>query len=218
MKTPSVQLVCDPHPLLDLKAFQATLGTPLGRFPHPDWLADLLTLRAQAPVSSDDAVKTAVRELLRHGGYKPSGRGKPASEYLRQAEAGERLQPINPVVDACNAVSLHSGLPVSVIDLDRATLPLRVGIAAEGASYVFNQAGQEIRLTGLLCLHDADGPCANAVKDAQRTKTHDDTVRTLSLIWGTRTCPGQAERAVDWYRTLLERMGARTHPVRVIAG
>src|SRR4051812_34943377 len=37
-----------------------------------------------------DPVKTAVRDLLRVGGYKPAGRGKPASEYLAQsAERGE---------------------------------------------------------------------------------------------------------------------------------
>ena len=27
----------------------------------------------------DDQVRTAIRALLRHGGYKPSGRGKPCS-------------------------------------------------------------------------------------------------------------------------------------------
>jgi len=43
--------------------------------------------------------------------------------------------------------------------------PLRVGIATMGMSYVFNASGQTIDLAGLLCLFDADGPCANAVKD-----------------------------------------------------
>ena len=61
-----------------------------------------------------------------------------------------------------------------------------------------------------LCLFDADGPCANAVKDAQRTKTAADTRRTLSLIWGTTALPGRAARAEAWYRQLLEQHGAAT--------
>ena len=78
---------------------------------------------------------------------------------------------INAAVDVCNIVSLHSGLPISVVDLAKATPPFRVAVAAAGSSYVFNASGQTIDLGGLLCLCDADGPCANAVKDAQRTKT-----------------------------------------------
>ncbi|MBL4688543.1 MAG: hypothetical protein JKY37_28395, partial [Nannocystaceae bacterium] len=64
------------------------------------------------------------------------------------------------------------------------------------------------RLTGLLCLHDADGPCANAVKDSQRTKTHDGTTRTLSVVWGTNALPGATVAALAWYRELHERAGA----------
>ena len=54
----------------------------------------------------------------------------------------------------------------------------------------------------------ADKP--NAVKDAQRTKTHDDTRRTLSILWGTRAHPAAAARAAAWYRELLARAGATT--------
>jgi DNA/RNA-binding domain of Phe-tRNA-synthetase-like protein len=111
-------------------------------------------------------------------------------------------------VDACNATSLNSGLPISVIDLDRARAPFHIAVARPGDAYVFNATGQEIELSGLLCLFDAQGACANAVKDAQRTKTTDQTTRTLSVIWG---CQGQEYRlaaAVDWYRTLLDRAGA----------
>ena len=64
--------------------------------------------------------------------------------------------------------------------------------APPGTSYVFNAAGQSIDLAGLPCLFDAEGPCANAVKDAQRTKTGPATRRTLSLIWGTFSLPDRA--------------------------
>ena len=201
-------LTVDPHPLLDLVAFTSSFPGPLGDMPAPEWLQALLKPGAVAPLQSDDAVRGAVRDLLRHGGYKPTGRGKPASEYLVRASGDGSLGTINAAVDACNVVSLHSGLPISVVDLDRAKAPFRVATAIQGDRYVFNASGQEIDLEGLLCLFDAEGPCANAVKDAQRTKTDTSTRRTLTLIWGTRELGDRSARAFAWYRELLERLGA----------
>jgi DNA/RNA-binding domain of Phe-tRNA-synthetase-like protein len=203
-------LTVDPHPLLDLRAFVTVFPRPLGEMPSTPELLALLAPAAQAPLHSDDAIREAVRQLLRQGGFKPTGRSKPASEYLIKATAESRLTAINVAVDVCNVVSLHSGLPISVVDLDRARGPFRVGIAEAGASYVFNASGQTIDLGGLLCLFDADGPCANAVKDAQRTKTNEQTRRTLSVVWGTVALPGRAAETASWYRALLEQQGATT--------
>jgi DNA/RNA-binding domain of Phe-tRNA-synthetase-like protein len=203
-------LAADPHPLLDLRAFETHLPRPLAEMPTPPELAALLRLDAPAPLRSDDDVREAVRRLLRHGGFKPTGRSKPAAEYLLKAAPEGRLGSINLIVDVCNVVSLHSGLPISVVDLDRARGPFRVGVAAAGSNYVFNASGQMIDLGGLLCLFDADGPCANAVKDAQRTKTGPETRRTLSLVWGTTELPGRAAQTESWYRSLLEQHGATT--------
>jgi hypothetical protein len=229
-----------PHPLLDVAAFETTFPAPIGQIPASPTIRALLASpspAASAPLSADEAVRGAVRDLLRHGGYKPTGRGKPSSEYLLRA-AGEgalamgggapqtpsaslglrrtgALAPINAAVDACNAVSLHSGLPISVVDLDRAVAPLSIAVAPPGARYVFNASGQEIDLGGLLCLLDADGPCANGVKDAHRTKTTPATTRTLSVIWGTRALPGRAATAAAWYGELLAELGAVTRPCPV---
>jgi DNA/RNA-binding domain of Phe-tRNA-synthetase-like protein len=204
----------DPHPLLEVAAFVSVFPASLGAIPTPAAVTALLSsassASAQAPLRSDDAVRAAVRDLLRHGGYKPTGRGKPSSEYLVRAVSEGALGSINAAVDACNAVSLHSGLPISVVDLDRAREPLRVGVAPAGSRYVFNASGQEIDLSGLLCLFDADGPCANAVKDAQRTKTSPETRRTLSVLWGTNAARGRADEAARWYRALLAETGATT--------
>ncbi len=203
-------LSADPHPLLDLRAFVTTFAHPLGESPSPPEVLALLAEGAAAPLSSDDAVREAVRALLRQGGFKPTGRSKPASEYLLKAVREGLLSPINLAVDVCNVVSLHSGLPISVVDLERTRQPLRVGIAPAGSSYVFNASGQTLDVGGLLCLFDADGPCANAVKDAQRTKTGPQTRRTLSLVWGTVALPGRAEKTTAWYCDLLEKQGATT--------
>jgi DNA/RNA-binding domain of Phe-tRNA-synthetase-like protein len=203
-------LTIDPHPYLDLRAFVTEFPRPLGEIPSPPDLTALLSLNASAPLKSDEAVRQAVRRLLREGGFKPAGRSKPASEYLLKTAEEARLASINTAVDICNAVSLHSGLPISVVDLDLAKPPLRVSVAASGASFVFNAAGQSIDLGGLLCLFDAEGPCGNAVKDAQRTKTSATTRRTLTLIWGTNELPGRAAAAEAWYRQLLHQNGATT--------
>lgn len=205
----------EPHPLLDPRAFTTIFPRPLSEMPTPADIFALLSLQAETPLQSDDSVRDAVRLLLRHGGFKPAGRSKPASEYLVRAVGEKTLGSINAAVDVCNIVSLHSGLPITVVDLTKAKEPLRVGIAPAGATYVFNASGQTIDLEGLLCLFDTDGPCGNAVKDAQRTKTDSDTRRTLTLIWGTNELPGHAANAETWYRELLHGLGATTQPVKV---
>jgi DNA/RNA-binding domain of Phe-tRNA-synthetase-like protein len=206
-------LTVAPHPLLDLRAFLTEFPHPLGGIVSSADMVDLFCLDVPAPLRSSDEVRRLVRDLLRHGGFKPTGRSKPASEYLLRAANQGSLSSINVAVDACNAVSLHSGLPISVVDLDRARSPLRVDIAPAGASYVFNPSGQTIDLGGLLCLFDAEGPCANAVKDAQRTKTDAETTRTLSLIWGAQTLPDRASQAEAWYHALLQAHGAAVRSV-----
>jgi DNA/RNA-binding domain of Phe-tRNA-synthetase-like protein len=199
------------HDLLDAHAFVTTFPRPLGE-PWPELSLDRL-LERTPPDLDPETAKKAVRDLLRVGGFKPAGRNKPAAEYVQKAIPLGKLGAINAAVDACNAASYRSGLPISVVDLDLAVEPLRVAIAEAGARYVFNPSGQEIDIGGLWCLHDAQGPCANAVKDSQRTKTHAATVRTLSIVWGTTALEGRAEAAAAWYRAALESAGARTESV-----
>ncbi|MGZ6164223.1 MAG: phenylalanine--tRNA ligase beta subunit-related protein [Myxococcaceae bacterium] len=206
-----------PHPLLSLRAFVTEFPEPLGKLPR-DGYRDLLAPGARGPVQGAEEVRGAIRDLLRHGGYKPTGRGKPASEYLVRAAAEGKLGPINPAVDVGNAVSLHSGLPISVVDVDRLRAPVRVDVAPPGARYVFNAAGQEIDLQGLLCLFDAEGPCANAVKDSERTKTSDTTTTTLTLIWGAAATANRVDEAVGWGWELLGRVGATVDRVELTAG
>ncbi len=212
-----------PHPLLDAAAFLAECPKPLGELLTPPSTLSLLALDAPAPFpKADDATRGAIRDLLRHGGYKPTGRGKPASEYLLRAVGEGALKSINAVVDVCNVVSLHSGLPISVIDIDLAKEPFSLAIAKQGDRYVFNATGQEIDVAGLLCLFDAQGPCANAVKDSQRTKTTPATRRTLWVVWGSiglrggngKDSPkGKSLDAAQWCQKLLLEGGCTSQPV-----
>ncbi len=214
-------LTAAPHALLDAAAFITTWPRPLAELPAPTAILPWQTLDAPpaAPsVRADDHVRAAVRDLLRHAGFKPTGRSKPASEYLVKAVQEGRLGPesgINPAVDACNVASLHSGLPISVIDLDLAAAPFALRVGLPGESYVFNPSGQILDIAGLLVLCDAAGPCGSPVKDSQRTKTHPGTTRTLSLVWGTCALPGHTTATTAWYRELLSASDAHTEALAI---
>ena len=204
----SLRIDVAPHPLLRPVAFTTTFPEPLGALSTPQEILDLLGPDASAPVTRDEAHRMAVRDMLRHWGHKPAGRGKPAAEYLVRAVDREELDSINLAVDICNAVSLHSGHSIALVDLDLGSPPFRVAPGPEGGSYVFNRSGQEMSLRGLICLFDDRGPCGNPVKDAQRTKTNEATTRTLTVIWGVADFEERLATAFDWYRELLEGAGA----------
>ncbi len=201
-------LTVDPHPLLDLRALSICFPRPLGEIDEAPALSSLLSASAVAPVQRSEETRALSRKLLRHGGFRPSGRSKPASEYLVKAAEGGFLGPINAAVDLGNAVSLHSGLPISVVDRRRVQAPLRITIGVRGESYVFNASGHVLDCKHLLLLADAEGPCANAVKDSQRTKTDADTSEVLVLFWAHVELAEQATNAAAWMSELAMALGA----------
>lgn len=163
---------------------------------HDPAVVDRLVEAALAPGAErgGEAVRAAVRDLLRLGGFKPTGRNKPASEYLAGAAERGAFPRINGVVDINNALSLRTGWPMSVLDLD-----LMLGGAAlapgvfvvrwgrPGEAYVFNASGQELDLEGLLLVgRSGAGALGNPVKDAMAAKTSDGTRRIAAFIYGTR--------------------------------
>jgi DNA/RNA-binding domain of Phe-tRNA-synthetase-like protein len=214
----SITIQVEPHELFLPAAFECRFAQPLSSNETPDLAVALLERREKAPLESSEEVRTAVRSLLRSGGFKASGRSKPASEFLQKAAEEGILASINIAVDMGNVVSLHSGLPISVVDLDSVELPLKLAVVPDKVSYVFNLSGQELDLKGLLCLHDAQGPCASPVKDSQRSKTQGATRRTLCVIWGSRAVASQVELAETWYRQLLKQSGAQLLDVKLTEG
>ena len=199
------EIVVHAHPLLRATTLLTEWPRSVGELHLAPGLTSLLA--APAPVRSSESLRAQIRAMLRASGFKPSGRSKPASEYLLQAVAKGELSAINAPVDLCNAVSFHSGLPISVVDLDLATPPFHIAPAQPEQNYIFNTSGQVMDLAGLLCLWDALGPCANAIKDSQRTKTHSETRRTLSVIWGHQDVAEHLEQTATWYELLLQQSG-----------
>lgn len=205
-----------PHPYLDALCFVTRSDTAAGALTGSSAIDAALDPAGSHPEITEQ-VRTSVRALLRHGGYKPSGRGKPASEYLVGAFAEGRFPRINALVDVCNVVSLHSGLPISLLDLDllqgSVDDGLSIRVLPDATSYIFNPSGQTIDASGLLALCDREGPAGTPVKDAQRTKTHAGTVNTLTVIWGSNALPGRAANAhADYVRLLGTLAGVRVEP------
>ena len=85
-------LHADNHPSLHAAAFITTFPAPLGEQATPPAVLDLLRIDAPAPLQREESLRSAVRDMLRHGGYKPTGRGKPASEYLVRAANEDRFE------------------------------------------------------------------------------------------------------------------------------
>ncbi len=212
-----MQIVIDPHPLLDVALLKTQWPAEIGQMNTLPELDTWFSIHAEPPVDRPDHIKPTVRDLLRVGGFKPSGRSKPACEYLVSAVEKGKMGSINPAVDCCNVVSLYTGLPISVVDCDLGQGPWRIGLAESGTEYVFNPSGQVISIGGLISLFDSNGPCGGPVKDSQRTKTHSGTTTTLSVVWGTQSLAGRTEATAEWYQSLMTGLGAQVTRIKPTA-
>jgi hypothetical protein len=181
-------------PSLEPRSLRAGLvwGLDLPKCPRtfsaPAYLSNLLArVRARGEGFLSPTRRAAVRGLLRYGTYKPSGRSKPSSEYLLAAALQGDFPLVNGPVDVNNAISLESGFPASIFDIELcgAELLLRRGMAGE--SYVFNPSGQSIDLKDLLCVCRAEGnswlPCGSPVKDSMATKISESTHNVAAVIY-----------------------------------
>lgn len=168
-----------------------------------------------------EAVRTAIRDVLRVGGYRPSGRGKPASEFLLASACEGGLPVVNNLVDINNLVSLATALPISMFDADKLTVPAVVRFGRPGESYVFNASAQSMDLRGIpvVCRagdeqrneqrdeqrKQADAePVGNPVKDSMLAKVGPQTTAVLAVVYGSRTLGREPmESAVRQLQTLL---------------
>ncbi len=155
--------------------------------PSPDALVQALDELVRRRATEDfppATIKEPVRAMLRAGGFKPAGRQKPASEYLAQAAREGRFPAINGPVDCNNILSLETGLPISLLDADAFGGRAIVRICSQGEAYVFNASGQEMDISGLLCVCSSNGtPLGNPVKDSMLGKLKDETKRLAGFIY-----------------------------------
>ena len=173
-------------------------------------------VRADAAARFPDHVRAAIRNVLRKGGYKPTGRGKPASEFLLGAALEGRMPRINNLVDINNLPSMEHAHPISILDLARTGEHLSIRFGREGEHYVFNASGQTMDIAGLpvVCMGDAQEPVGNAVKDSMLGKVQEGTRSVLAVVYGTRELP--EARLTETCERLAEllRAHARAEQVR----
>jgi len=180
-----------------------------------DALLDLMrtaeeAVRADASVFPE-LVRTEMRNVLRAGGYKPTGRGKPASEFLLGQALDHGLPRVNNLVDINNFVSLKTALPISIFDTERLGSDVSIRYGRAGEKYVFNSSGQEMDIRGLPVICRADEPVGNAVKDSMHTKVEAETQEVLAVIYGSRKLPsGYLERAAVQLEGLLAAFAGPT--------
>lgn len=164
--------------------------------------------------------RQAIRGLLRRGGFKPSGRSKPAQEYLLGVVKSDHTLPdIYNAVDALNAVSVASGLPISMLAFDRVGRHWHLRKGHTDESFVFNSGGQTIDVEGCIviegsgCGEHAQGSFGSPVKDSAAGK-----IRETDREFG--VCIYASEEAIDraeltrWAEQLADWISLWTHGTR----
>ena len=206
----------DPSPVLPALIWAEGIAPPQPTEALPEVLEELLN-RVQA--AGEEFVPTEmrqrVRKMLRFGKYKPSGRSKPASEFLLRAALSDSFPLVNGPVDANNIVSLESGLPGSIFDAALSGRHLLVRRGSPDESYVFNPSGQSIDLHDLLlvCRWADEGwvPCGNPVKDSMATKIRPATRDVIAVLYAPADQPIESvERWARRFAELLETLSGAT--------
>jgi DNA/RNA-binding domain of Phe-tRNA-synthetase-like protein len=172
------------------------------------WCANRIQAVVQQGMAGGEPRREAVRAMLRLGGFKPAGRNKPAQEYLFRTitETDTNTLPmILNAVDALNVISLQSGLPISLLAVDRTGPQVIVRYGEPGERFVFNRSGQELELEGLICVCSAAGsgtlPLGTPIKDSMLGKVTELDRQVLAVIYApsTHVSPDELGR---WSREL----------------
>ncbi len=177
-----------PSPVLPALIYAEGIAPPHPTVEAPPFLADAIA-RAQKIGEGfiPQEQRARVRRMLKHGKYRASGRGRPASEFLLRAALNGRFPLINPPVDVNNAISLETGLPGSIFDARLSGRRLLLRWGRPGESYAFNRSGQTIDLEDLLVVcrlrNDTWVPCGNPVKDAMETKISEATRDVIAVLY-----------------------------------
>ncbi|MDX9722606.1 MAG: hypothetical protein RBU37_17800 [Myxococcota bacterium] len=182
-------------PAFSLGLLSATVFTPAAAQPeaalHPELAECLAEIVARGERAWAAERASEVRKMLRFGRYRPSGRAKPASEFLLRAALEGTFPVVMPAVDVNNLSSVESGYPCSIIDAGRIEKELVLRRGREGECYSFNASGQVIALEDLLLVAESDAlggrPVANPVKDPMYAKLQADSRQLVAFVFAPRT-------------------------------
>lgn len=222
---------------LALGFVQAT-GLTIGesRPPLRDAVCQAVRRVSDGGMAGGEPRREAIRRMLRAGGFKPAGRNKPAQEYLlRTATESQSLPAIFNAVDLLNMISLESGLPISLLALQRfRDQPDPPGDSSSGTGaivryghkdekFVFNRAGQELELDGLICVcagtSDASVPLGTPIKDSMAGKINELDQDVVAWLYAPRSAI-DLEELTSWCNALgrgfVEHCGAAAFEVAAL--
>ncbi len=165
----------------------------------------------------NDNQKSSIRQLLKFNKFKPTGRNKPASEFIyNEIKKNNGFNFINNIVDINNVVSIKTLMPISIFDLELTSKNLEIRTGNEGESYVFNPSGQTIDLKNLICvceLHSGkSNPICNPIKDSMKTKINDKTKNVVGVIYGSKEVVDEVlmTKHLDYFGSLLKEYADAT--------
>lgn len=151
-----------------------------------------------------DNMQKGVRSLLKTFGFHPSGRSRPASEYLfKDLTNRGSFNNINNIVDINNHISLKYKLPISVFDLDKSGFNLCLRVGNDTEEYVFNKEGQILTLKKLLLVAKTGAEAIGTpVKDSQATKVFEPTNKIAFFVYSSSNLT-----TVDEMNKILNEIG-----------
>jgi len=178
--------------------YREQINSEVGKFISPDCIYP-------------DHMQKGIRSLLKIFGFHPSGRSRPASEFLfKDLQNRGSFNFINNVVDINNHLSLLSHLPISTFDLDKSGYDLCLRVGFDDESYIFNREGQLLSLKKLLVVARQGADLAaigSPVKDSQATKVFEESTNIAVIIYssGNLTTEDDLQRLLDRYMLLLKK-------------
>jgi len=153
----------------------------------------------------------AYRSFLWKLGIDPT-KMRPSSEALaRRVLRRGGLPRINNVVDAGNAASLATLVPIGLYDVDRLVEPLRLTLESRGLPFEpIGGSGTILLDDGVPVLVDGEGRVIHVYphRDSRITMIRDETSRVLAVAGGVEGVPESLlEDALDLFTSLLESDG-----------
>lgn len=144
--------------------------------------------KAQKYLTEEEFSKNEIVKIWREAFTKfKKKKGARASieALLKRVSQGRSFQPINPLVDLYNSISLEFGVPCGGEDLDKIEGSMHLGIAKGGEAFrPLGEEKDEPALSGEVIYYDEQGAICRCLnwRDAQRTMLTETTKRAILVI------------------------------------
>lgn len=156
----------------------------------------------------------------------PKRKGARASieALLKRASKGHHFDPINPLVDVYNSISMTYGVPVGIEDADHIAGAMHLGKAKGGEAFVSvggdgNNESDPAR-EGEIMYYDDEGAVCRSLnwRDGIRTQVNDDTKNAVVVIESVNEDQAKrAKEAMTKLRDLIkEHFGIEPSPVHTL--